>query len=197
MSVREKVPATTANGRLHAPKKLSLACGQAKPEGFFGVDYANIEGVDLVHDLLQFPWPIKTGVVQEINCSHFVEHIPHWRPGFTKDGWFHFFDEVFRISKKGAVCTFIHPYAMNARAFWDPTHERYIHETAWYYLSKGWRTMQNLDHYQTDVDFEVIVIEGLGVPEEIQVKHHEAQAYARNHYWNVISDLLVRLKVVK
>jgi hypothetical protein len=86
---------------------------------------------------------------------------------------------------------------MSARAFWDPTHERYIHEMAWYYLSRDWRRSQGLDHYQTDVNFEVQMIEGLGVPDSIQTKHHEAQAYAREHYWNVIADLMVVIKAVK
>jgi len=200
VTTRTCVPKTANGGgtvKLHAPKKLSLACGQAKPEGYFGIDYVDVPGVDLVHDLMDFPWPIKTNSVQEINCSHFVEHIPHFRPGFTKDGWWHFFDEVYRICKKAAVCTFVHPYAMSVRADWDPTHERRIHEMTWYYLSKEWRVSQGLDHYQTEVDFEVALIEGLGVPTDIQNKHHEAQNYAREHYWNVISDLMVQLRVLK
>ena len=57
--------------------KLDLACGGAKKEGFTGVDIADIEGVDIVHDLNIYPWPFEDGSVEEINCSHYVEHIPH------------------------------------------------------------------------------------------------------------------------
>lgn len=200
MATRAAVPKTRNGGgrtKLHAPTKLSLACGQAKPEGFFGIDYTKADGVDLVHDLNEFPWPIKSGVVEEIQCSHYVEHIPHWRPGFTKDGWWMFFDEVYRICKPDAICSFVHPYCMSVRADWDPTHERRIHENTWYYLNAEWRKVQMLDHYPTEVNFEVELIEGLGVAEAVQARHHEAQAYAREHYWNVIADLHARLKVLK
>lgn len=198
-----KVAPTTkeANGakktKLHAPKKLSLGCGQSKPEGYFGIDIMDVPGVDLLHNLWEMPWPIKTNSVEELQCSHLVEHIPHWRPAWEKDGWFMFFDEVYRVCKKDAICSFQHPYVMNGRAFWDPTHTRFIHETTWYYLNREWRKSMLLDHYPTEVDFEVSMIEGIGVDPTVQAKHHEAQAFSRNHYWNVISDLVVVLKVLK
>lgn len=202
MSTRTRVPGKTNGGgqvKLHAPKKLSLACGQNKPEGYFGIDISENADADLVYDLMTFPWPIKTSSVQEISCVHFVEHIPHWRPWFDagKDGWFHFFDEVYRICKKDAVCTFVHPYAMSARAFWDPTHVRYIHEQMWYYLDPAWRQGNGLDHYPTVADFEVTLIEGTGVDEDTQSRHHEAQQHRRLHYWNIIADLVVMLKARK
>jgi hypothetical protein len=37
--------------------KIDLACGQKKKEGYKGIDQANIEGVDYVHNLMEFPWP--------------------------------------------------------------------------------------------------------------------------------------------
>lgn len=200
MAVKPRVP-KTENGagaqKLISPQKLSLACGMRKPEGYFGVDLHETEQTDFVMDLLSFPWPIKTNSVRELECAHFVEHIPHWRPGYEMDGFWHFIAEVYRICRKDATCLFVHPYVMNGRAFWDPTHERYIHEATWTYLDRNWREREGLDHYIPDVHFETISIEGTGVPDSIQAKNHEAQAYARLHYWNVIDDIVVRLKVVK
>lgn len=179
-------------------KKISLACGDRKPTGFFGVDIAPKEGVvDLVWDLLQFPWPIKSNCADEISCEHFVEHIPHWRPWFTKDGFFHFFDEIYRICKKGALVTIVHPYALNGRAFWDPTHERFIHEASWAYLSRPWRTQELLDHYDTDVNFEAISIDGIGISDEVSLRNADQQQFMRTHYWNIVQDLVVKLKVIK
>ncbi len=177
---------------LYRPKKLDIACGQNKKPGFTGIDLSG--DADIKHDLFEFPWPIKGNCVNEINCEHFVEHVPHHRPGWDEDGWWMFFRELARITRNGAKLRFVHPYVMNGRAFWDPTHVRYIHETTWYYLDKGWREANKIDHYGATVDFEIVTINGGGIPDAIMTRNHEQQAFARNHYWNVIADLEVILK---
>lgn len=180
--------------KLFEPDKLDVACGQNKQPEFTGIDIAG--DCDIVHDLNVYPWPIKANSVSEVFCSHYVEHIPHQVHGHTKDGWFLFFDELYRICKPDAKLTFHHPYAKNDRAFWDPTHTRYIHETTWYYLDKTWRQAQGLDHYQAECDFEVGLINA-GVHERLLSRNHEHQQYARDHYWNAIGDLTVDLRVRK
>lgn len=194
MATRTKVP--TTNGakdiKLHAPKKLEIACGQNKQAGFKGIDIAG--DADIVHDLNEFPWPIKTGSVEEVFCAHYVEHIPHYRPGWDRDGWWLFFDELYRVMKKDATAQFIHPYVKHERAFWDPTHVRFIHETTWYYLSREWREANRLDHYKVACNFEVVVIDAVGLPDEFMTRNQEQQNYARNHYWNVIPDLRVQIQ---
>lgn len=172
--------------------KLDIACGNAKQEGWTGIDLAG--DADIVHDLFVYPWPIEDGSVEEARCSHFVEHIPHWRPGWEKDGWFLFFEEVNRILAPGAPLEVWHPYSRSDRAFWDPTHERFINEMTWYYLDAGWRELQGLDHYPTDVDFEIVVIDGVGVPDSVANRNADYQSYARTHLFNAISDLHVSLR---
>lgn len=180
---------------LHAPRKLDIACGQNKTPGFKGIDLAG--SADIIHDLFKFPWPIKTSSVQEATCNHFVEHIPHRIPGVNKDGFFAFFEEVQRVLKKGGTISVVHPYSRSDRAFWDPTHERYIHEQAWYYLNKEWRTLNGLDHYNTDCDFDVVVINGSGLDPDFERKNQQQQQYMQRHYFNVVADLQVMLKVRK
>jgi hypothetical protein len=180
------------SGKIWAPKRLDIAAGRNKRDGYVGIDLES--GSDIVWDLFQFPWPIKTGSVVEVNVSHFVEHIPHYRPEWgARDGWFLFWEEVHRITKKGALVHIVHPYVMSARAFWDPTHVRFIHEMCWYYTDRTWREANGLGHY-TDADFEVVVISGTGIADDIVARNAEHQAYARAHYWNVIPDLSVELK---
>lgn len=193
VAIAEK-PKTTRKRKTY--KKLDLACGQNRQEGFTGIDVAG--EADIYHDLLQTPWPIVASSVEETHCSHFVEHIPHYRPEFKGiDGWWVFFNELYRVSKNGSKHTFIHPYSRSDRADWDPTHTRRIHEVTWYYLSKTWREAQRLDHYDAKCDFEVVVISGTGMAQTIATRHHEAQAFAREHYYNVIPDLIVELKAKK
>ena len=173
--------------------KLDIACGNAKAPGWTGIDIGGGDA-DIVHDLFTFPWPIETGSVGEVRISHFVEHIPHFRPDWgPRDGWWLFWEEVHRICAKGAPIHVVHPYVKSDRAFWDPTHVRFIHEMTWYYLDPAWRTANGLQHY-TDADFEIVVISGSGIADAIATRNHEHQTYARNHYWNVIPDLVVELK---
>jgi hypothetical protein len=178
------------------PSKLDLACGQKKTSGFTGVDISG--EADVTCDLFQFPWPFDTSSVSEVVCNHFVEHIPHYLPEYNGvDGWWLFFDELYRIMKKNGTAKFVHPYVMSGRAFWDPTHVRYIHEVSWYYLSKEWREMQGLDHYPVKCDFEVVNIDGTGIPDDVMNRSQEQQLYQRNHYWNVVADLVVIIKAKK
>jgi len=160
--------------------------------GFTGIDLSG--DADIHHDLFTFPWPIRDASVREARVIHFVEHIPHYRPEWDRDGWWLFWDEVYRICTKGAKVTIVHPYVKSDRAFWDPTHVRFIHELTWYYLNAEWRKAQGLDHYPVRADFEVVVISGTGLADDIMSRNAEHQAYARAHYWNVIPDLAVELK---
>jgi len=192
-TVAEK--AAAANGakpQMYSPRRLDIACGQRKRDGFKGIDISG--DADIVHDLNETPWPIRTNSVREIVCAHYAEHIPHWRPGWEKDGWWLFFDEVFRILAPGGTAEFIHPYVMHQRAFWDPTHVRFIHEVTWYYLDAQWREAQQLDHYETEVDFEIVTVDAMGLSDEFMSRNMETQGFARTHYWNVIPDLRVLLK---
>jgi predicted SAM-dependent methyltransferase len=175
--------------------KLDLGAGQNVTPGYEGVDIVPGEGIKHVVDLLKFPWPFKTGSVAEVVSSHFVEHIPHRRPEWKgTDGWFLFMDELHRVLKKNGTARFVHPYSASDRADWDPTHERRIHEMTWYYLDADWRKANGLDHYPVKCDFEVVVINGLGIPDNIASRNDEAQAFARSFYRNVIADLDVTIK---
>ena len=54
---------------------LDIACGANKNKGFVGIDLRPLPGVDIVHDLEVFPWPIESGSVRLAIASHFVEHL--------------------------------------------------------------------------------------------------------------------------
>lgn len=183
------------NGKQTAPRKLDIACGKRKQPGFKGIDIAG--DADIVWDLEETPWPIRTSAVREAHCAHYVEHIPHWRPGWERDGWWRFFDELHRIMAPEGVVEIIHPYLMSPRAFWDPTHTRFIHEVTWYYLSKDWRELELLDHYPVHCNFEIVTIDAIGLDDGFMSRNMEQQAFSRTHYWNVIPDLRVLLKALK
>lgn len=168
--------------------KLDIACGQNKREGFKGVDIAPGPGVDFVWDLEQFPWaPFEDNSVTEIYVSHYAEH--------TKD-LMKFMDEIWRICMPDAKVTILGPYYTSIRAWQDPTHTRALSEATWMYYSKNWRTANKLDHYPIQSDFSVENIMLFFNP-PWDKKTEEARQFAQQHYWNVISDIVVELKVVK
>jgi hypothetical protein len=168
--------------------KLDIACGQNKQRGFKGVDISPGEGVDFVWDLEKFPWePFKDNSVEEVHCSHYLEHTPD----IIK-----FMEEVWRICVDGAKVTFYCPYYTSIRAWQDPTHKRVISEATFLYYDKDWRKANRLDHYPIHCNLK---------PDKIAVffnqpwdkKTEEARQLAAQHYWNVVSDLMVELKVIK
>jgi hypothetical protein len=176
--------------------KLDLACGQNKREGYHGVDFVDVEGVDEVVDLLKLPWPWDDDTVEAAHSSHFVEHIPH-DIGVGREGFFAWFDELYRVCKHDAEVEIYHPYAGSTRAFQDPTHRRFIPESTWYYLNKEWRELQRLDHYQVVCDFEIVTIEAIGVDQAIMLRNSEARQWMTRHLWDAIADLRVILRARK
>lgn len=171
--------------------KLDIACGSAKTPGFKGIDL--IPEADIVHDLFDAPWPVKANTVTEVVCNHFLEHVPHYRPQWEGvDGWWVFWGEIYRICKDGATVTMRHPYVWNNRAFQDPTHVRFIHESNYWYLHRESRKAMNVDHYAADVNFDTVTV-NFQQPAEIAARADGAKAFAQTYYVNSISDLEVIL----
>lgn len=176
---------------LYEPKplvRLDLASGQTPRDGFQAVDLCapNTQHVDL----RRYPWPWADASVDEVHCSHYVEHIPcdevREGPRQGQDALFAFFDELHRILKPGANATIIVPCGRSSRGFQDPTHRRFIMAETFLYLSAEWRAMNKLDHYGVTCDFGVAVLPI--VQQEMTLLHPEAAARRFSESWNVIHD---------
>jgi len=195
--------------------KLDIGCGMSKPEGWVGIDVARVPGVDHVHDLWQFPWPVATSSVSEARCIHLVEHIPHrecpyvevdaagaiehlaqdrWarsvkRWGHVRDLWWDFWGEVYRVLEDDAVIDVVTPYYTSRRADQDPTHERRICEESYLYLSQDWLA-RNRCAYPFAGDFEITEYCSLlerPIPDNMEA----------DHFVNVVADLRVKLRCKK
>lgn len=115
---------------------LDIGCGANKQAGgFVGIDKLPLPGVDIVHDLETYPWPLPDNSVNRAIASHVLEHIDPAHGNFLK-----FMDEIWRVMKPGAQFMFAVPYA-GSPGFWqDPTHCNGITErTLWYFdpLAQG------------------------------------------------------------
>lgn len=127
--------------------KLDLGCGKNKQAGFLGVDSRPFEGVDVVADLTLL-WQWENDSVEEVHCSHFVEHL-------NSQERVHFVNELYRVLKPGAKASIIVPHWASCRAYGDLTHQwPPVSEFWFYYLNKAWRE-QNAPHndaYTCDFD---------------------------------------------
>lgn len=187
--------------------RIDLACGQNKREGFFGIDYVKTPQADRVHNLMEFPWPIADSTVDELHCSHYVEHIPMIEIDGA-DALCRFMDEAHRVMRKptthiqpgddgyhaGGVFTIIHPYLKSVRAFQDPTHRRYIPEQTWHYFNSEWRRINGLDHYRIACDWEVVSFQFVGIPDDVDQRHDNVKMMMLSRDWDVIGDLYVTLR---
>src|SRR3990167_4643725 len=176
--------------------RLDLACGNNKQKGFIGIDITKKETkADIEHNLLKdFPWPFEDNSVDEVFCSHFLEHIPQG-DGYHDPLW-DFFNELWRILKPGAGVRFVCPYYTSVRAFQDPTHHRFINEPMFQYFDKEWRKLNKLEHYPVHTNFKVVKIDH-SVSEEFIGKAQDAVSYQAMHMWNVVTDIMVTLQKPK
>lgn len=171
--------------------RYDLACGQHPKEGFKGVDIAKTDETDIVHDLLEFPWPFEDRSVYEFNCEHFVEHIPIQLPDGS-NGLVRFMEEAYRCLRDHGIIRIVAPHYASIEAWQDPTHYRAITEKTFLYFDRR-ITKGALDHYTGNCDFEQISRTFVMGP-EWEGKSDDARTFARNHYINTIKEIQVVLK---
>lgn len=188
------------------PVRLDLGGGQHPAPGF---DCVDLNAPNPAHrvDLFRFPWPFADSSVDELHCSHFIEHIPNRdvteadmldpsRVEFIgQDMLLAFFDECWRVLKKDSWMHLQWPALQSVRAFQDPTHRRFIPLETFSYLSDVWRKSQSLDHYRVRCNFTGDLNFTCG--SDLQLLHPEAQSRHTKNYWNVLVDHQAKIKAIK
>jgi hypothetical protein len=160
---REKCPAHAKEGfiALHGAIRLDIGCGGNKQPGFVGMDKRELEGVDMVHDLEVFPYPIPDEVCCIIKGSHIIEHIKPW---LTID----LMDELWRIMQVGGKLLLSTPYAGSSLYWQDPTHCNGCNQITFQYFDpeyplygiynpKPWKIEQGFPVWQEPGNLEVIM----------------------------------------
>ncbi len=173
--------------------RIDLACGDNKKEGFKGIDIVETSSTDYVMDLTKYPWNIESESVEELYCSHYIEHIPHDinNPNDKRDGFIQFMDEIYRILKPNGKAILVAPYLTSVRAFQDPTHQRFICKESFYYFYKPWRDMNKLSHYNIKSNFDMKY--SYYITNDLTLKSEEIRKEAFEHDWNAIDDIIIEL----
>ena len=121
-------------------KILDLGCGDNKVEGAIGLDNIALSEVDIVHDLLHFPYPIKANSFDTIYLRHVIEH-------FNIDKINNIMNECYRILKKDGQLFINVPHVFSIAAFTDPTHKQYFTFGSGYFWGKKYQKS-----YYSDID---------------------------------------------
>lgn len=112
---------------------LDIGCGPNKTPNATGIDIHPYDGVDVVHDIQSYPWPLKNNTFDKIVCSHVIEHI---------DDTVAFMREIHRIAKPNAQVTIITPHFSSSNSWVDPTHKKHF-SVQWYkILTEGYLSVQ-------------------------------------------------------
>lgn len=168
------------------PLRLDIGCGKNKREGFIGIDQHAMPGVDTVMDIRQ-RWPFDDNSVDEIHCSHFIEHL-------TANERVQFYNEMYRVMKPGAKASIITPHWASNRAYGDPTHQwPPVSEMSFYYLSREWRATQaphtdkQFNPQGYDCNFEATW--GYGTHPALATRNQEFQQFAMQFYKEAVQDM--------
>lgn len=168
--------------------RFDIACGNAKKQGFTGIDISEDTQADIVMDLEVYPWKkIKSNVAVEIFCSHYIEHTSDIKS---------FMEEIYRICQNKAIVTFLAPYYSSIRAMQDFTHKRFISENTFLYFNQGWRKANKLEHYGVNCSFDICSVKYI-YNAEWATRAEAVKEWGRKHHINVVDDIEVILRVNK
>lgn len=97
-------------------KRINLGAGNIKIDGVESHDIDTNFNADHTFDLIQFPWPLESGVYDEVYLFHCIEHIQKRHHKFL-------FNEVRRILKDDGVFILSFPEFEIIARFWLENHK--------------------------------------------------------------------------
>lgn len=137
--------------------RLDVGSDSDKPHGWVRIDRDAAPGVDIVHDLFSFPWPIPDQSAYEIRAFRHLEHIPMLCLCCRDqvDPLLATFDEFYRLLIPGGTVMIGSPHGSNlSRAWRDPTNRRSITEETFLYANRETREKLGASHYPVQCNFD-------------------------------------------
>lgn len=161
--------------------KLNLVCGPDKKEGYIGVDKIKAPTVDIVHDLNSYPYPFEDNSVDEVYCSHVLEHL---------DDFIKTMEELWRICKPGALIIVKGPYYKHKLAYGDPTHKHFFTEHTFDVFSDR----HPLHVFYTHAKFKIREIK---LKSARKLRFLPFKSFLNTFLWNIFSEIEFKLIVEK
>jgi SAM-dependent methyltransferase len=119
-------------------RKLNVGCGADIREGWINLDVAALPGVDVVHNLEQFPWPFEDSAFDEIVLINVLEHLSDTVAVM---------EELHRISAPNGSVRIRVPYWNSPDAISDPTHKRSFNEHTFDFFDPNTRSGRERAYY--------------------------------------------------
>ena len=107
--------------------KLNLGCGHNIKEGWVNLDIEKRKGVDVVHNLEEFPYPFKSNHFDLILADNVLEHL---------EDTIGVMAEIHRILKPRGQVILRFPYFQHPNAWVDPTHKKCLTAETFNYFVK-------------------------------------------------------------
>jgi SAM-dependent methyltransferase len=174
--------------------KIDIGCGPNKREGFTGVDAIAFPNVDYVCKVGSQPLPFETNSIEEINSSHFLEHLTNLDGKWER---VNFFNEMYRVLKPGGKASLVFPHWASNRYYGDPTHKEPFSEMGFYYLSKDWRKGNahhtDIEHNPNGYDCDFECTWGYSLHGSLLTRNQEYQQFALQNYKESAQDIIANL----
>lgn len=156
------------------------------------MDCLKFPAVKTVVKLGHRPLPFADDSVDEVWCSHFLEHL-------TQEERCFFLNDLHRVMKTSSTCTLVVPHWASNRAYGDPTHKwPAISEMFFWYLDRKWREVNaphsDAKHWKLGYDCDFEFTYHYTVHPKIAVKSDEAREYGVTFYKEAVQDIHATLK---
>ena len=120
------------------PSRLNVGCGNDIIKGYINLDAVELAGVDVVHNLTEFPWPFGDNRFEEVRMVNVLEHLPDL---------IRTMEEVWRISKDGCRVIIRVPYWNSWKTVGDPTHTNSFHDKTFEFFDPDKTPCQERPYY--------------------------------------------------
>lgn len=104
-------------------KKIQLGAGTEQIEGYFNTDIVDLPGLDLVLNVMNFPWPFEDNSADEILAFDLIEHLPTHTNTY-ENTLIKFLEEAHRILKPNGLLHMRTPGWRSDFCWIDFTHVR-------------------------------------------------------------------------
>ena len=125
---------------------LDVGCRDRKESNFTGISGRNFEGVDIVHNLESFPYPLNDESCLTIKAAHVIEHIKPWLV-------FDWFNEMWRLLVPGGQLAVSAPFANSQGFFNDPSHCTYVNEATFQHLDPNYPSYKQHEPLPWKIEF--------------------------------------------
>ena len=174
---------------------LNLGAGSDVKAGYINHDIVFLPGIDVVHNLNEYPWPWDNNSIDEIQVVDLLEHL---------DDFILAMEELYRVIKPGGSLHIKVPYWNSSFTYMDPTHKRGFHENTFHFFDPS-KELCKLRHYYSHARFyiqsEVFILipfaPYLKIP-FVKELHVKGKFFKRvvGFFGNLFSNIILDLKIV-